>query len=146
MVQVVNKYDLKFSDHLNVLKKVAMNSDLNHKHGACLMNGNTIYSIGFNRYIKENFTIHAEVDAICKLNIKSLKGLDILIIRINTKTNCKLKNSRPCNACIDKLSERGIRKVYYSNDLGQIVYEYIENMQKIHTSSGYLYKSKIKIN
>lgn len=147
MVQVVNKYDFKFSAHLSILKKVAMNSSLNHKHGACLMNKNTIYSIGFNRYIKEKSTIHAEIDAICKMNknAKSLKGVDILIIRINEKTDCKLKNSRPCNACIDKLCQRGIRKVYYSNDLGEIVYEYIENMQRLHISSGYIYKNKNKI-
>jgi deoxycytidylate deaminase len=142
MVQVVNKYDFKFRDHLNILKKVAMNSSLNNKHSACLMNKNTIYSIGFNRYIKERSSIHAEVDAICKIKNKCLKGIDILIIRINEKTDCKLKNSRPCNACIDKLFERGIRKVYYSNDLGEIVYEYIENMQRIHISSGYIYKNK----
>jgi deoxycytidylate deaminase len=138
MAQVYNSY--KLDDNLKRLRKIADNSSLRNKHGACLIKGDKIYSIGYNKLVKEYFTIHAEVDALCKIDSKYTKGLDILIIRIgNTKTQ-KLRNSRPCNACIDKLIQRGIRRVYYSNENGDIVYELLENMQKIHVSSGYLMK------
>jgi len=60
--------------------------------------------------------------------------MDIIVIRINKKL--QLRNSRPCKDCIDELKQIGIRKVYYSNDNGDIVYEFVENMIKTHTSAG----------
>lgn len=115
------------------------------------MNGEKIYSVGFNRYIKEDtiqdkkikYTIHAEIDALHKFDFKTLKGVDILIIRIG-KT-MKLKNSRPCNNCIDKLLRKGIRKVYYSDENGNIVEEFIDMMKKQHISSGNLVRHKNNI-
>lgn len=144
----------KFENVINILKKNALNSSLHYKHSACILKNDKILTIGKNKYFKniciENETIklsiHAEVDALFKYynkNFKNVKGLDILIIRICDKS-CNLKNSRPCNSCIEKLKQKGIRKVYYSNDKGNIVYEFIENMPKIHDSSGFLIKNKIK--
>lgn len=141
----------KFENAINILKKNALNSSLHYKHSACILKNGKILAIGKNKYFKnisiENerikLSIHAEVDALFKHYNKNLKGLDILIIRICDKS-CNLKNSRPCNSCIEKLREKGIRKVYYSNDKGNIVYEFIENMPKIHDSSGFLIKNKIK--
>jgi deoxycytidylate deaminase len=132
----------KFEDHINLLKKIATHSSLQHQHSACLIKRGEILSFGYNKYIKKNFientsikyTIHAEVDALCKIPNKSIKGMDILIIRIGKN---KLKNSRPCNSCIDKLSRYGIRKVYYSNEAGDIVCEFLDSMPKLHISSGF---------
>ena len=142
----------KLDDHIKLLRKIADNSSLSNKHGACLMKNDKIFSLGFNKYIKRNiinnhdikFTIHAEIDALCKLDNKIVKGLDILIIRIgNCSKTSKLKNSRPCNSCICKLEQKGIRKVYYSNEYGEIVYEFIQNMPKIHISSGHRIRNYI---
>ena len=69
------------------------------------------------------------------------KGNDILIIRISN--SCKLKNSRPCDDCITKLKLRGIRKVYYSNEFGSIVCEYLTEMKNLHKSSGHKFVDKI---
>ena len=90
-------------------------------------------------------TIHAEINIFLNLPKKSVKGLDILVIRI-TK-DMALKNSRPCNLCIAKLNELGIRKVFYSNDNGLIVSEIVENMERYHVSSGqrFLQRSKKKV-
>lgn len=137
----------KFDDHIDLLKKIAQYSSLQHKHAACLIKSGEIFSFGYNKYIKKIFienktimyTIHAEVDAVCKVPNKSVKGMDILIIRIGTN---KLKNSRPCNSCIDKLSRYGIRKVYYSNEDGDIVCEFLDSMPKLHNSSGYKFRNK----
>jgi deoxycytidylate deaminase len=99
-------------------------------------------AIGKNKYHKKAYcndecihlSIHAEIDALFKLDNRYIKGLDIFIIRVNEKSY--LKNSRPCNTCIEILKRKGIRKAYYSNEDGEIVYEFIENMPKIHESSG----------
>ena len=82
----------KLSDVIDVLKKNAQNSPLMYKHSACLMKNGKIFAIGFNKYYgiklnneKINLSIHAEMDVILSKNIKFLKGMDILIIRINGK-------------------------------------------------------------
>jgi deoxycytidylate deaminase len=134
----------KFEDHVQFLRKIADHSALTNKHSACIIGGDKIISFGYNRCIKTRikdnqlvkFTIHAEVDALCKIDSRIIKGKDILIIRIGNPRTKKLRNSRPCNECIDKLSRYDIRKVYYSNENGDIVYEFLESMPKLHTSSG----------
>lgn len=141
----------KFEDIIDTLKKTALNSPVHYKHSACLLKNDKILTVGKNKYFKKElindklikFSIHAEIDVLFKHNTKNLKGLDILIIRVGDKS-FNLKNSRPCNSCIEKLKQRGIRKVYYSNDNGDIVYEFIENMPKIHDSSGFLIKNQLK--
>ena len=132
----------KFDSILHSLKKMAKRSCLSQKHGACLLQGNKIYSLGVNKYFRLNLpdheeipiTIHAEVDALSNIHSKYIKGMDILIIRVNK--SLKLINSRPCNSCIDKLQQRGIRKAYYSTNEGKIVYEYVDSMPRVHESSG----------
>lgn len=130
----------KFSESIELLKKTAINSTIIHKHAAALIQNDHIYSYAYNDFIKkikpktENKTIHAEINLFYKYPKKNVKGMDILVIRINN-TNTFLKNSRPCNSCIDKLQEIGIRKVYYSNALGNIVCEYVQHMEKLHISS-----------
>lgn len=143
-------YNSKLDNCLNKVIKLASNSPIQYKHGACLLKGDKTYSFGFNKFIKEiylnnqmiKFTVHAEMDAIYKFGNKNIKGMDILIIRIGKKNNI-LQNSRPCSNCITKMAQKGIRKVYYSNHKGEIVYDFIDSMPKIHDSSGYNIRKKI---
>lgn len=130
---------------LNDLKHIAMKSDVSNKHSAALIKNNTIYKYACNKFIRKeiindeiyHLTIHAEINAIYSYyNKKNVKGYDIIVIRIN-KLGTELKNSRPCNHCINKLIKLGISKVYYSNENGDIVYEYLENMKLLHICSGY---------
>lgn len=134
----VSEFD---DDMLNTLKKAAMRSSVESKHAAALLKGNykNKIIIGFNRPIKEKIkykTIHAEMNAIYNFpyDKKAIKGMDIIVIR---NKNGNLKNSRPCNHCIEEMCNVGIRKVFYSNDEGKIVFEYIEKMEKTHISSGW---------
>ena len=135
-------YNYKFEEPLKHLKKIACESIVYYKHAAALISGDTIFSSGVNKFIKEikindqihHKTMHAEITVFEKLPRKKVKGMDILVIRINK--NFALKNSRPCNQCIDKLIKFGIRKVFYSNEDGIIVSEFVERMEKIHISSG----------
>lgn len=131
----------KFSNILPILKKMALNSALANKHAACLFRGVELFAFGVNKYFNVKLQnknillgVHAEVDALSNVNAKMLNGMDILIIRCNK--NLKLQNSRPCNACIKKLQQKGIRKAYYSTSDEKIVCELVDEMPKIHDSSG----------
>jgi len=132
-----------FDEQLKILTRMASDSAIYYKHAAALISGNTIYSSGINKFIKEikdkndkiyYKTMHAEINVFENFPTKNVKGMDILVIRVNKSFT--LKNSRPCNQCIDKLHKIGIRKVYYSNDNGDIVSERVEHMEKLHISSG----------
>lgn len=136
----------EFHDHIKILSKLASKSSVSHKHAACLINGNKkLITIGLNKHIKiknENvlISIHAEQDCLANCNPKFYKGLDILVIRVGPSN--KLLNSRPCNSCITKLQEKGIRKVYYSNSDGNIVCELVDSMKKIHICAGKKFRNK----
>lgn len=145
MEVISNMYNHRFEEPIRLLKKIAIESIVYYKHAAALMSGDTIYSSGANKFVKEikmndqtyYKTMHAEITVFEKLPKKKVRGMDILVIRINK--NLALRNSRPCNQCIDKLSKLGIRKVYYSNEEGNIVWEFVEQMEKTHISSGTKY-------
>jgi tRNA(Arg) A34 adenosine deaminase TadA len=142
--------DIKI-DYDIITKKLiefAKKSNVNQRHSAAIINGNNIFNIGINKYCtnKKLSTIHAEIDTLFAFKTKYKKiidGVDIIVIRVNNSNNViNLKNSRPCSKCIETLQKYNIRKVYYSNEFGNIVYENIQEMQKRHISSGYKYKSK----
>ena len=132
---------------LESLKKTAMKSSVNNRHSAALIKKDTVLNSSYNKFIKQvlirkdnctsihYLTIHAEVNAICSYyDKKSVRGMDLIVIRINNY-GTKLKNSRPCNDCIIKLRKLGIRKVYYSDEKGEIVFEYVNNMKFLHICS-----------
>lgn len=131
---------------LNNLKKTAMKSSVNNRHSAALIKNDIVLKSTCNKYIKKSastnceinctyLTVHAEVNAICSYyDKKNVRGMDLIVIRVN-KCGTKFKNSRPCNDCIIKLQKLGIRKVYYSDETGDIVFEYVNNMKFLHICS-----------
>ncbi len=125
---------------LDSLTRLAQKSYVrSNQHAAAVIHNDTVLSLGHNQFIKMtklNYrTIHAEVSAL--FNIKKLWpilcGSDILVIRYSKGG---LKYSRPCSECIEHMEKVGIRKVYYSDHDGKIVYEHLEKMPKIHYSRG----------
>ena len=135
-------------DNIDFLKKMALNSPMLQKHASCLLKGDSPTNFGVNKYFKVKgidtkpmfLSIHAEVDVMS--SCKYVKGFDILVIRVNK--NGDLKNSRPCNNCIDKMKTKGIRKIYWSTDEQTILSEYVDSMDKIHESSGARCREKMK--
>ena len=100
----------------------ANKSQHQQKHGAVVFKGKRIYSIGYNipnRSVKSlnpnacrwKTSIHAEVAAILSAK-RDVSGLDILVIRMNSKNQFML--SKPCSYCRNYLDYCGIRNVYYS--------------------------------
>ena len=59
--------------------------------------------------------------------------MDIIVIRVNTIG--KMHNSRPCSHCLNMMKSTGIKRVHYSNELGEIVTEIVKDMISIQTSS-----------
>ena len=46
-----------------------------------------------------------------------------------------MHNSRPCSHCLNMMKSTGIRRVHYSNEIGEIVTETVKDMISIQTSS-----------
>jgi len=103
--------------------------------GAVVARKHTILAVGTNqvkshplqkKYNKERFEkeqdtcqhhIHAEMDALLKVkNVDDLSKASIYVFRRNG--NGALAMSRPCPACMTKIIEMGIKKVYYTTDAG----------------------------
>ena len=128
----INIFLPKWQSIISCLVKQSYKSDLFNKHSAAIIHNFKILSHGYNFRLK-NSSIHAEIDAFIKFQKKNhVFGLDIIVIRFE---NNNLKYSRPCNHCIDFLRRKGFRKIYYSNFNGEIISEYIENMEKTHICS-----------
>jgi hypothetical protein len=84
--------------------------------------------------------IHAEIDAINRLpnfrnkhNAKHNKQINLFITRISKIA--KIQNSKPCNSCIQKMKYLSnlkgykIRRIYYTDDIGNIVRTNLENLE-----------------
>lgn len=80
------------------------------------------------------FKIHAEMDAVDKLNfareIKKRKKREILVVDlfvIRANKNGELKNSKPCQQCLNYINQRRkligfkINYIYYSNENSDII-------------------------
>lgn len=138
----MRNYDSELEFSFKLLIKTALNSDVSHKHASALLHKDIILSYGHNKLTNSlgTFSIHAEIDAITaglyslKKKNNKFKSVDIIVIRLNKKGH--FTNSRPCSFCIQKLQELKIRKVYYSNQYGNIICEFIESMEKTHISMG----------
>jgi len=60
--------------------------------------------------------------------IRHLNKSSIVVIR---HKNGKLTMSKPCKNCISFMKTLGIKKIYYSNENGNII---VENIKKIKTT------------
>jgi len=85
------------------------------------------------------YSTHAEIDVIQKtirtLNDTALNGCVIAVVRFGKDGS--LKNSRPCNHCLNTMIKYRIKKIMYSTDDGTIKSEKPEAMEQSHISSGW---------
>ena len=74
------------------------------------------------------YTIHAETHCLLQMfkyifkQQKNLNKFCIFVIRIKRDTG-EFLNSKPCKECIIRMIECGIRKIYYSDENGNIIME-----------------------
>lgn len=105
-------------------EEIAKLSNMYHKHGSCIVYKNKIISIANNyhpKYLKDSYSIHAEVA--CILNLKKnrrkiLEECELYIIRLSPIDNI-FKYSKPCKNCTNFINQYNIKKIYYSTN-----YEY----------------------
>jgi deoxycytidylate deaminase len=91
------------------------------------------------------FSTHAEMDVLHKVlktytqqpfkDVINLKSYTIAVVRLGK--DGKLKNSRPCNHCLETMIKFRIKKIMYSTDDGSVIAEKPIDMEKCHTSSGW---------
>ncbi len=139
---VVDTFKTKHSIYLNQAANYAKHSNLNHKHGCVIVFNDNIISWGHNKKHPslKKFSIHAEVDAINKINRKyknkkTISKCSLYVVRICNDFNKEdyLKMSKPCINCANKIYKIGIRKVYYSVDkeyVNHLIYtEILKNLK-----------------
>lgn len=121
-----------------------------HHYSGLYKNGKP-YCIGCNtlRNVYNNncmfYSTHAEMCVIykflksCKLQpFKDFVDLsDFVIVVVRYGKDGTLKNSRPCNHCLDIMERYRIKKIIYSTDDNTILVDKPEKMERIHVSSGW---------
>ena len=105
--------------------------------GAVIFKGSRIISSGHNgirssSQIKSKFkkyenSLHAEQAALMNINWNKVKGCSILVLKIS-KTKKQLSNAKPCPLCQKLLAHIGTHNIYYSNEMGEIVYSKLEDL------------------
>lgn len=117
--------------YVNVLNKAveqALKSNHYPKIGAVVFKGKRIFGSGHNgirsstlpmkhRHWKES--LHAEQAALLHLDWKKVKGCSILVLRINDEGKFGL--CKPCPMCQKILIHVGIKKVWFTNEKGEVV-------------------------
>lgn len=76
------------------------------------------------------YSKHAEHGAILYLKNKKIRNnIKLIVIRIDSNSN--LLNSTPCETCIRRIREAGIKKVIYVNSDQELVEEKINHIKYI---------------
>ena len=136
----------------NFINSIKINDDNSsyHHYSGIYKNGKILY-LGSN-HLRNSYnnecicwSTHAEMDVIHKVlksyKLQSFKDIINLnshvIVVIRFGKDGSLKNSRPCNQCLETMVRYRIKKIMYSTDNGNVVSEKPENMEKLHTSSGW---------
>ena len=122
MESTQTKMSKKHRRYLKLAKNVAMSSNERMKHGAVIVKGGRVLSVGINKFrnhpliipshqVKTSCSVHAEIDALRK--IKNANGATIYVARINKEGVSRL--SRPCKYCYDAIRSAGITKIIYTD-------------------------------
>lgn len=105
--------------YLRIAADVALNSLMNHKHGAVIVHKKNIIAAGCN-YCSGKLSIHAEVAAINQLKGRHknvLPECELYVARIGPdRYDNALKYSKPCNSCQNYITKKSIKKTYYSTN------------------------------
>lgn len=108
--------------YLRIAADVALNSLMNHKHGAVIVHKKNIIAAGCNCY-SGKISIHAEVAAINQIKGRCKNVLfecELYVARIGPdRYDNALKYSKPCNSCQNYIAKKSIKTTYYSTN-----YEY----------------------
>ena len=99
--------------------KTAELSTCRMKHGAVIVRGGSVLSLGINKFKNnpqfildyDECSTHAEIDAIRRAG--DCKGATIYVARVNKQSQTRL--SRPCNRCYTAIKTAGIKKIVFTD-------------------------------
>lgn len=141
---------IKSNSFISSLIDVAKKSEMSSRHAAAVLSGKRILAISPNNRgeLKHNLpkikkkmknlalSIHAEecvLHKIQKMNLPRGK-LRIFVIRIGAEY--ELLQSKPCSQCINFMRLSRIKKVTYSNEIGDLITESLGMITGAQTTSG----------
>ena len=136
----------------NIAINIALESEQHFKLGCIIIKNGKVVCKNCNdkrsRLNNRNFVcIHAEINCIHNLlkyekKYNKIKNYSIFVVRIGKDKdgNIILRNAKPCKYCSETIKKYGFKKIYYSNDDGNI--EKIKN-NELH--SNYISKGFIRI-
>ena len=108
-------------------KKQALKSSEPNRHGCIIFRRNKVLSLGYNKSKTHTVAsnhyskcLHAEIDAIVSCKDKDLQGSELLVCRVYKRPEGKLGMSKPCKHCMDIINSSGIKKIHYTNNLGEV--------------------------
>ena len=135
--------------YYNIAIDIALESEQHYKLGCVIIKNGQIICRNCNdkrsRINGKNFVcIHAEVNCIHNLlkyekNQRKLKKYIIFVVRLGKDElgNTILRNAKPCKYCTETIQKYGLKKIYYSNELGIIEKMKINNLESNYISRGY---------
>ena len=106
-------------DIVELLWKTASISDLRCKHCAILLSKQMkIISMGYNHFIQQNVSRHAEISCLSKIkDIKQIRDSTLIVCRQNKNCCNKFLFSKPCHRCeqyISSFAKHGLKRILYT--------------------------------
>ena len=102
----------------------ATKSPMQHRHGAVIWKGKTIIGAGYNHHLSaptpnnRKVSIHSEKDCLTGLRGDQVYGANVLAVRV-TKAG-QLSSGGPCKGCQKLLGRKGVNKIYWFDDEGNL--------------------------
>ena len=117
---------VKLIEAIDLAIEQAKKANGTFKHGCVVMSGKNVIAKGNNHVRNQvgTLSIHAEMDALWKMDSDQYSNKKAIIIRLSNG-GTKLANSRPCSICMGLLKQHGISTIAYSTSSGSIQFEQI---------------------
>jgi len=117
---------VKLIEAIDLAIEQAQKSSGPFRHGCVIMSGKNVISKGNNHFRNKigTVSVHAEMDAIWKMDSDQYSNKKAVIVRISS-AETKLANSRPCHMCMNLLKQNGISTIVFSTSSGKIQMEQI---------------------
>lgn len=107
------------------LKKAKKNDIDNYRHAAVITKGGRVLSVGINTNkagclidpLYEMKGVHAELNALCRLSEKQIRGSTLYVAGWSKANNLIL--SKPCPKCQEYIKKFDLKAVYYATPNGE---------------------------